>query len=156
MVSNSSSAASYSCDGLPEKPATDLELIAFYRGRVGNDIVNEQISTFGADAVMLSMQRAHRAHLTAAALDETQLHQRAELLESLMLELEIPAVGESPDTATDAARVQLFTQTVKAALDKAIEYEMQLQMQLVDHESNISTETISADELDAPESSPET
>lgn len=130
----------YSCEGLPGHTVTDLELIVFYRNRVGSEIVNEQIAVFGADTVMRSMQRAHRAHLTAQALDERQLHQRAELLESLMLELEIPAVGESPDTATDADRVQLFTQTVRSLLDKAVEYEMQLQMQMTDHESSIITE----------------
>lgn len=118
---NRQPAPGYDCKHLPDRRMSDLDLLAFFRFQVGNDVVNEQIAVMGVDQVMMSMQRAHQAHLTAQALTEKQLHQRAEMLESLMLEFGVPEIGDDFDTASDVDRVQMFIRVVKGFADIAAE-----------------------------------
>lgn len=115
-------APDYDCAGLPEHQLPDFDLLAFYRQRFGDEIVNEQIATLGTDRVIETMQRAHRSHLVARDLSEKELHQRAELVESLMLEFGVPALGEAPDTQTDLERMQMFVRVVKGLADTVAEF----------------------------------
>lgn len=112
---------SSSCDHFPSEPLDDLALVAHFRKVVGDDVVNEQFAARGTDREIAAMQRAHRAHLRALELTPTEMHRRAEMLESLMDELGVPALGSSPDTATDSDRVALFASAVLRMTDMLAE-----------------------------------
>jgi hypothetical protein len=118
----------YECNGLPDHPVGDLDLMKIFRSRVGNDVVNEQVAKFGADRVITLMRRAHRSHLTALTLTPRQLHQRAELVESLMDEFRVPAAlsdgGEDPQVQVDSDRIQMLIRMVKELADRAVEAAM--------------------------------
>lgn len=115
---------SYDCEGLPMQRLSGLDLLAFYRERFGNEVVNEQIATMGVDRVIESMQRAHESHLVAQSLSDKELHQRAEMVESLMLEFGIPPRGSAPDVSSDLARMQMFVAVVHGLADMAAEQKM--------------------------------
>lgn len=114
----------YSCEGLPSHRLGDLDLLQLNRERFGDEIIDEQIALLGTDRVIESMQRAHQAHLIASELSPRELHQRAEVMESLMLEFGVPALGASSDTPTDLHRVQMFVRVVKGLADELVQYQM--------------------------------
>lgn len=111
----------YDCHGFPDRPVSDLDLLAFFRERAGREVVDEQIAVLGSDRVFAQMQRAHQSHLTALALTPEELHQRAELIESLMLELGVPTLGATDDTRTDVDRVQMLIHVVRGLADRVAE-----------------------------------
>src|SRR6218665_1683887 len=124
---------SYDCVGLPDYRLSDFELLAFYRECFGNQIVNEQIAVLGADRVIDSMQRSHRAHLAASGLSPREPHQRAGMVESLMIELGVGGVGGVADGETDVQRMQMFVEVVKGLADTIAE--QQLRDEAIDYVS---------------------
>jgi hypothetical protein len=140
-------APSYQCADLPAEQMSNVDIVAFYRDRVGSDVVNEQIAVMGADRVIESMQRAHRSHLLASVLTEAELHQRAEMMESLMLEFGVPERGQDPEVLTDLDRVQMFIRVVKGIADVAAEAQMRdealhhVDYSVVDSESSSRAES---------------
>ena len=105
----------------PPVPIDDMTLVRLYRRESGDDEVSQAIAELGADVAIRDMRRKHRAHSVALQLHPRDLHQRAELLELLYQEFDIPEPGANRAIETDADRGRYFRQVVLRLLEREVE-----------------------------------
>lgn len=108
------------CGLLPPVPVDDLALVRFYRRENDDDAVSQAIAEMGSDVVIRQMRQRHRAHTVALGLSPQDLHQRAELLELLLQEFNIPEVGSNPAVETDADRCRYFRAVALRLLEREV------------------------------------